>query len=379
MPDRPRPVVVFGAGATKDCGGPLTDEILLHGLQGFRSVPRPHAYEREDFFGTVEHFLTESFHLPPYREKLEKHHFPSLPLLLSLIDTAIDRGQPLGGRSPEQLREVRGAIEYLMFAVLQEHLRGLPANNSYGRFLVALARRFDIAPRVITLNYDLIADGVLFDMAVQASKRGGLHRLPDYDCEIATEAYAKRPHDYGLLLKLHGSLNWLYCPDCQRLDIGLSAEGSRLQTRKVLDDLYREVNLHDRYSCRGAPCVRCGTDVRPVLITPTHRKDYRNPHIARVWYRAEQVLREATDVFLIGYSLPADDVEVIYLLKRGLAGSKAKITVVQYDPGKKLTESEVGQRYRSLFGDRITWWNEGFGTWVTAFEKNKRPKRRSQK
>jgi hypothetical protein len=229
------------------------------------------------------------------------------------------------------------------------------------------------------LNYDLIADNVLFSLALNSMGENILsdpsfnqHRLPNYACDIRTAGYQSRPHDYGLLLKLHGSLNWLYCPNCHRLDIGLSEAGpGSINTRKVLDDLYQEVNLHDKYSCMGANCLDCGSQVRPVLITPTHKKDYRNPHIAQVWYQAERLLRESDRVFVVGYSLPDDDVEVIYLLKRGLSHlskSPEKITVVQRgEPNQGVNDHEVGRRYRSLFGEHFDWQVGGFQGWLDQF------------
>ena len=78
-------------------------------------------------------------------------------------------------------------------------------------------------------------------------------------------------------------------------------------------------SLENSYSPDGAPCGTCQTRLRPLLIAPTHLKNYRNPHIAQVWYAAEQELRAAERVVFIGYSLPDDDVEVVYLLKRSLA------------------------------------------------------------
>lgn len=69
--------------------------------------------------------------------------------------------------------------------------------------------------------------------------------------------------------------------------------------------------------------------MRPVMITPTQREDYRNPHITQVWYKAEELLRSASTALFIGYSMPAADVEVIYLFKRGLEHLPAQaITVV---------------------------------------------------
>jgi hypothetical protein len=345
----------------------MTDEILPHAFGSFRGTTRPTSYQREGFFDDVERFLRDEFHLPKEPAKRKKQDYPGLPLLLSLVDTAIDRGQPLSHRSADDLRMLRGAIEYVIFAVLQHHLDQVSDRNPYETLLTRLTRSARAAPRVVTLNYDLIADGILFKMAMKASRTGERHRLPDYGCEIRTDAYRERRHDYGLLLKLHGSLNWLYCPNCHRLDMGLSKQGPYLQTLKVLDQLYREVDLEKEYARRGSPCRDCGTQVRPVLITPTHRKDYRNPHISRVWYQADRLLREADEAYIVGYSLPADDVEVIYLLKRGLAHLDPKrITIVQHDPGKTMSDSETGQRYRTLFGDRIAWHSNGFEGFVAS-------------
>ncbi len=103
-----------------------------------------------------------------------------------------------------------------------------------------------------------------------------------------------------------------------------------------------------------------------MLITPTHLKDYRNPHIARIWYEAARALREAQHVIFIGYSMPEDDVEVIYLFKRGLVDVK-RVTVVEHagtGKGAALDVHPVGRRYRALFGDRVDWWPRGFASWI---------------
>jgi hypothetical protein len=64
-------------------------------------------------------------------------------------------------------------------------------------------------------------------------------------------------------------------------------------------------------------------------------------------------------VVFVGYSLPDDDVEVVYLLKRSLARpNPPQITVVEYDknnPNLPVTKHAAGRRYRTLFGDQIDW------------------------
>jgi hypothetical protein len=79
------------------------------------------------------------------------------------------------------------------------------------------------------------------------------------------------------------------------------------------------------------------------------------------------MLRECKRAIFIGYSMPDDDLEVVYLLKRGLAHLKpSDVTVVMFDPLHPLLQgNEVGRRYRALFGD-VDWHPEGLDAWVSA-------------
>jgi NAD-dependent SIR2 family protein deacetylase len=347
-----RTVVVFGAGATKACGGPLTNEILHDLLKAQGEL------EREGYLALVDRFLVENFNVPPTGRRLE--HFPPLPLVLSLVDTAVDRGDSFGREwNAAQLRVVRDGLEYGIFALLERRLRRIQPH--YKRFLASLYAADPEDVTLISLNYDIIADNALPAVV----EREGRLALPDYCCDIATDGY-RRADKFGKLIKLHGSLNWLYCPNCHRLDLGVSRTGRR--TVKVLNELYRDRqnDLDAKYGCHGSPCRECGTFVRPVLITPTHLKDYRNPHIARIWYEAARALREAKHVIFVGYSMPEDDVEVIYLFKRGLVDVDRVTVVEQAGTGKRAAVDvhPVGRRYRALFGDRIEWWPQGFSSWI---------------
>jgi hypothetical protein len=343
-------VVIFGAGATKACGGPLTNEILP---QAFEPTIRSEI-EREYYIDLLDLFLVENFHLPQQQADRIEADYPALPLLLSLVDKAIDRDQPMGPNwTVDKLRDVRRALQYMIFALLEYKLRRF-SHNYYADLLQALDPTRSNPPKVISLNYDIIADNSLV-------QHNGV--LPDYGCNITTERYQTYPHR-GTLLKIHGSLNWSYCPGCHRLDLGVAESG---RTYKMLEELYQVNPLEERYTCHGFPCKRCATFVEPVLITPTQTKDYRNPHVAEVWNLAEQALRDARRVFIVGYSLPDDDLDVIYLLKRGLgqlaSSAPQNITVV----GKTNDEAirpvnmhPVGRRYRSIFGPNIDWRTDGF-------------------
>ncbi|MGJ0485995.1 MAG: SIR2 family protein [Methylomicrobium sp.] len=350
-------IVLFGAGATKACGGPLTNEILP---QAFEPMVRSEI-EREYYIDLLEKFLIENFHLPQRQADRAEADYPALPLLLSLVDTAIDRSQPMGSNwTLDLMRQVRRALQYMVFAFLEYKLRRI-SHNYYADLLRILDPTRSESLTIISLNYDIIVDNAMVKHS---------DYLPDYGCDITTDRYKALPHK-GSLLKIHGSLNWSYCPSCNRLDLGVSESG---KTYKMLNELYQVNPLEARYSCHGFPCPQCSTFVEPVLITPTQLKDYRNPHVQRVWTLAEQELRSAERVIIVGYSLPDDDLDVIYLLKRGLSElakrAPKNITVVEYtsdDTMRVIDMHPVGRRYRTIFGPAIDWRTDGFEGLIAEF------------
>jgi NAD-dependent SIR2 family protein deacetylase len=349
-------VVFLGAGATKSCGGPLTREILPSIL---RRLPTEYgrAPINTERIELIDTFLEHHFHVSRVSPD---EHYPGLPLVMSLIDTALDRRQALGvDWHPERLVHVREALEFAIFDQLEEQLHKAPMNNHW-QLMGQLSQRA-AEPQVISTNYDVIADTALMAASEQSHPEG---RLPDYGCQLSNEFYRREPQRFGVLLKLHGSLNWLYCRTCGRLELGAS------ESQKYLKVLGRIVErLESAYSADGQPCPSCGEKLRPLLIAPTHLKNYRNPHVAQVWYEAERILRAADRVIFAGYSLPDDDVEVVYLLKRSLGRLDGScITVVEHDknPMIDLQANEVGRRYRALFGSKIRWWAGGFDGWLNA-------------
>jgi hypothetical protein len=349
-------IIFLGAGATKACGGPLTNEILPSILRSkdtaaLRSIPDPSGR-----LNLLSSFLTDLFHVTP---ESPRELFPGLPLLMSLLDTAIERRQtfhPLWDFG--RISDLRQAIELGIFDLLEEALFKAPTNNHWQ--LLQTKYGSSVQPCVISTNYDLIIDTAIMSL----SQVRGEGRFPDYGCDIRTEFYRNETEHFGILLKLHGSLNWLYCKTCHRLEIGAS------ESRRYINVLAKLIgpSLEQSYTPDGSPCPTCSTKLRPLLVAPTHLKDYRNPHLTQVWYEAERVLRSADRLIFVGYSLPDDDVEVIYLLKRSLAHLPSeRITVVEYDPSNPLLESHaVGRRYRALFGEGVDWHPEGMDAWLVS-------------
>jgi hypothetical protein len=78
-------VIILGAGATKSVGGPLTKDILP-GILKAKADPAT-----QGKLLPLERFLVENFHL---QKRPEPKDYPGLPLLMSLLDMSVDRGQP---------------------------------------------------------------------------------------------------------------------------------------------------------------------------------------------------------------------------------------------------------------------------------------------
>lgn len=378
-PSREKPVIILGAGATKACGGPLTDEILPAALNGEMEHDdhKTLVADREELLGLMREFMHDCFYVPLDKYPITREDCPSLPMVLSMIRRSTDLKQPIGNWEGERLVKAKRSIEYAIFAVIEAALHRPSRRYLHQELLKPLYQR-NLKPSVISLNYDVLVDNAMFMLGDEF----GDTRPPDYCVNVATDRYnnLRRNGASGQLLKIHGSLNWLYCEQCQPLDLFVSQgmrTGQGMRTAKALDDLYYSIQSNDAYSCRGTPCrnrPNCNGFVSPILITPTYFKDYENPHIEKVLQEAERAMQQADRAVIIGYSLPTDDVDVSLLLKRGLSHLKRdRITIVEHVNGDvdkpigertALENHPTGQRFRSLFGAGLDWHTTGFENWL---------------
>jgi len=196
----------------------------------------------------------------------------------------------------------------------------------------------------ITTNYDTLIDNALEDTA----------RAPDPPQQDS-------PVDYGLnstepsltensrgtivpLYKIHGSLNWLYCPVCSDMIV---TRGADIITR-----------LQDTMST--ARCTHCDTIREPIVVPPTYYKDLSNVYLALVWNNAVKTLREAVHLVFCGYSMPDADMHVKYLIKtaqlnRGSESDPLQITLVNTYAGKNEPDKRSDlDRYSRFFGSSVT-------------------------
>jgi len=194
----------------------------------------------------------------------------------------------------------------------------LPAEPAVCNYHHDLCKRLRARDTIITLNYDLIVDKALFALegtsgfegeryARDGSRTITLKGLVDAQSfgggpPITLTTYERQS---GFYLKLHGSLNWLHCPnaDCQNHQriFSLKFEG-------------------DNYSQReGEPCRMCGAVIQPFLVAPMPSKQLQEKGRLRIlWRLALQELADADRIVVVGLSFAASDFELRWLAKQAM-------------------------------------------------------------
>jgi hypothetical protein len=178
---------------------------------------------------------------------------------------------------------------------------------------------------VLTFNYDLAADVGLAVSSLPVS-----YCLDDDEPEAGAMP----------LLKLHGSIAWWSCTVCRKI---------------FAQDFSRFLRIRG-YANRTAPIpdtpvdkrLRCGcanSTAERMLIPPALSKSDLHARISPVWRAAGGALSRASDVVVIGYSLPPTDEFFRLLYAVGTVGDEPFRSFTVVDP-----EPSVETRFRTLLG-----------------------------
>jgi hypothetical protein len=172
-------------------------------------------------------------------------------------------------------------------------------------------RPADRGDAIITFNYDTLIEEGLARLNVPFSY-GFEAELPDFhpSAQCIQVASSAKP-DAIPVLKLHGSVNWATVAENKRLSVF---------------GTYEEVR---------------GQKLSPLLVPPTWRKDPA-VQLSNVWDGAVSALRSATNVIIIGYSIPPTDQHFKYLLAAGLRDNISLRKVYFINPEAAALEKRIG-------------------------------------
>jgi hypothetical protein len=247
-------------------------------------------------------------------------YWPELEDIFTCVDLSANTGHNLGPTyRASDLRTARRALIYRIMTMLREQYLEARArkDKNWGR-LTALMHNIDSSRAgFISTNWDTVVEDLLeetqqvewFDYGCDAAK-ALLH--PSHN-EIRVEEAEQRPAPY--VIKMHGSVNWLYCENCRHLywippEYTKKVAGQLLSPEEWQKIDPESAHPRERWSCN------CGGSLGTRLATFSYLKALEFPMFQKSWFSAEKILRAADNWIFIGYSLPGADFEFKYLLKR---------------------------------------------------------------
>lgn len=143
---------------------------------------------------------------------------------------------------------------------------------------------------IITFNYDLV-----MERALERNQLGVNYHLFLTGSPFNPNQKNHRNKTYIPVLKLHGSINLVFCTKCYHIQQAFSS--NMLCTK-----------------CRFTTLPGERPALRPFLIAPTLFKSYTLPDLRRIWHTAYKYLSMAKELVIIGYSLPDADILTAQLL-----------------------------------------------------------------
>jgi hypothetical protein len=282
-------VYVFGAGASRDAGYPLANE-LGNSLLEWAKHPGANSelcidsieelFERYGNLANLEQILTDLDHCPP--------------------------GSPVQSLSRERRGRLRAYIR-VAIGELFRSLRQGPA-PSYERLAHEKAGRDDV---VITFNYDVACEREL--------KRAGLWEISNgYGFSLNCNSI---PPSQVSVLKLHGSANWLEAAFHGARGF-FQSSGYPLGLRPIIRrSEFEFFGYPDGSQDSEAPAGSFGA--LPAMIMPTLNKQfYEQTSTGRelesfwgdLWAQAEWALKSAEKIVMIGYGMAVADEKARNLL-----------------------------------------------------------------
>jgi NAD-dependent SIR2 family protein deacetylase len=333
-------VFVLGAGFSKAAGLP-TQKELLPGSLAFKGGD----YHFKNAKSTVQAFISENF------SGVKLDHL-ALEDLFTILDKAVLGKEYFSGYPWQTLYLIRKSLVHILLVLIDTRMQSVidrkKLYKGLGRFITGCILKGNPHVSIISLNWDTLFESVINDL-VSGRKRKRIdidycvfsHLLPTPHQSSGPVTISK----YALkIMKLHGSINWLYCPNCSRLYV------------------HRYKNIGIDYA---DVCPHCPVNedqkilLEEMILTPTMLKELQNHHLGLTWQHAFMELNRADKVVFIGYSLPLADFELRYFFKKALP-KDAELYAVLHAADKT---NGTRERYENFFGMNVQFCFDGFENW----------------
>jgi hypothetical protein len=343
-------IYIVGAGFSKYAGLPLQAQFT-------EALLEPRNEENYDLKPLIDHlgdFVHDAF---DHKKMAKAKYWPELEDVFTNIDLAANSGHHLGStHAPSNLRSVRRALLARMMCMLHERFSiAEQAKGDEWMKLDGFLQGLEIkSSAFISMNWDTVIERRLASLKK-------ITRF-DYRCGAIAASFprvgdiiARResPEDVTKfpIVKMHGSVNWLYCDNCRQLYWFPTKNALSVAMQLITQNEAKDLKLAHVSDCERWRCLTCtSVPLTTRIATFSFLKALDFPMFEKSWISAERLLREADKWIFIGYSLPAADYEFKHLLKRvQLSRSVAPEFIVISGGPKKVTEY-VYSNYHKFFG-----------------------------
>jgi len=323
-------VIILGAGASKSEGAPLQNELFREFFEYYKQFLKGKVWSlSEEQEKLIIEYFKEFWGIDIENYQNQDIKFPNFEECLGVLDLAYHRGESFKGYSKEKIERVRNALIFLIAKILDEKLKG---KIIYHKKLINRLRKENKLKQTafLSLSYDIVIDNVLVDLYPEFHLD---YRIDFVNFERESDWKKPDRNKAVLLLKIHGSLNWLYCPTCNHIELTPKEKGAI------------------RAFYKSKECAECKTPMEPVIIPPTFYKEMTKPFIQRIYLETDKMLRSAKRIFICGYSFPDADLHIKYLLKRAeqFREDTPKIYVINNHPNKTDQQKEEERQRISRF------------------------------
>jgi hypothetical protein len=313
-PKRERSVFIVGAGFSLYAGMPLQRDFTDALLTGRGSA----SGNSGKIVQHLRKFVNAAF---DHKTSADAKFWPELEDIFTCIDLSANTGHNLGSEfSASDLRTIRRGLIYRIITMLRERYReARDRKDTDWQTLLRFFKSLDpAAVGFIATNWDTVVEDMLAEaheiqhFAYGCNAICGSLRSANKEIKETAPSGMKVP-----VIKMHGSVNWLYCDNCRRLFWMRPDETYKVAGQLLSSEDWKRIDPASRHSSDRWHCGRCGADsLGTRFATFSYRKALDFPMFQKSWFSAERLLRSAKNWIFIGYSLPAADFEFKYLLKR---------------------------------------------------------------
>jgi NAD-dependent SIR2 family protein deacetylase len=140
------------------------------------------------------------------------------------------------------------------------------------------------------------------------------------------------------LIKIHGSINWYYCPHC-------------LEVQEY--DIEKVCNIIRNGILPKFQCERDNSIMRRVIVLPYYFKLVQIPKIIDIWQKGKEAIINSNLIIIVGYSFPETDDYLRQIFKQAFMNDSTFVIVVDPSENVKAEIEKFSEIVGKDFNNRV--------------------------